>query len=246
VVLSLVLAPLAQNAPPRQDSAPAGDQALIQQGEETFSENCATCHGDDATGGRGPDLTHAKSVQQDNHGELLTPILKNGIPDKKMPNLSLTADEINGLIAYLHSIRAPAQNANSLDCAGSRTPGPGDAESGKAYFDGKCAGCHSAGGDLHGIGSKYPLPGLQAHVLCPEKTPVATIIVSSGEKYSGAVVQNDESDIAIRDAAGKVRSWPKHEVKVETQDVLAVHQEALQGHSDSDLDNLLAYLGSLK
>ena len=32
-----------------------------EQGKKTFQGSCAFCHGEDATGGRGPDLVPAKS-----------------------------------------------------------------------------------------------------------------------------------------------------------------------------------------
>ena len=43
----------------------------------------------------------------------------------------------------------------------------GDAKKGEAYFNTTCAGCHSATGDLKGIGSRYDAFSLQARWLQP-------------------------------------------------------------------------------
>ena len=43
----------------------------------------------------------------------------------------------------------------------------GDPKKGEAYFNAHCTSCHSATGDLKGIGAKYDAHNLQGHWLQP-------------------------------------------------------------------------------
>ena len=49
----------------------------------------------------------------------------------------------------------------------------GDPKAGQAYFNGagKCDTCHSAEGDLKGIGAKYDPVTLQGKIVMPRATP---------------------------------------------------------------------------
>jgi mono/diheme cytochrome c family protein len=76
---------------------------IVERGRQSFGDYCATCHGENATGGRGPDLIHSKKVLSDKRGEVIGPILQAGIPAKGMPALGLTKDQIAELVAFLHA-----------------------------------------------------------------------------------------------------------------------------------------------
>lgn len=81
----------------------ATQNKAVERGREAFGDYCATCHGEDATGGRGPDLIHSKKVLQDKRGEIIGPILDAGIPAKGMPALGLTKGQISDLVTFLHT-----------------------------------------------------------------------------------------------------------------------------------------------
>src|SRR5258707_15786715 len=87
---------------------------------------------------------------------------------RKKASASLTADEITGLSHFLKARIADAlkrqpmgDNINVIR---------GDANAGKAYFDGegKCATCHAGAGSLAGVATRYPDPvDLQQAMLFP-------------------------------------------------------------------------------
>src|SRR5438105_11667177 len=135
--------PVRPPAPPEQ----------VARGEQLFKSNCSFCHGSDARGGEtGPNLVRAQVVLADQHGELVTPIVQNGIPARAMPKFTLSAADIEAIAAWLHSQPLSDRGAPStLDIL------VGNAKEGEAYFNGAghCTQCHSATGDLAGIGSRY-------------------------------------------------------------------------------------------
>src|SRR5205807_3641028 len=148
--------PVRPPAPPEQ----------VAHGEQLFKSNCSFCHGSDARGGEtGPNLVRAQLVLADQHGELITPIVQNGIPARGMPRLTLSAADIEAIAAWLHSQPLSDRGAPStLDIL------VGNAKQGEAYFNGAghCTQCHSVTGDLAGIGARY------------EPKTIQNLIVSGG------------------------------------------------------------------
>src|SRR3989449_3637718 len=135
--------PVRPPAPPEQ----------VAHGQQVFKSNCSFCHGSDGRGGEtGPNLVRAQLVLADQRGELITPIVQNGIQAQGMPKFSLTATDIAAIAAWLHSQPLSDRGAPSkLDIL------VGNAKEGEAYFNGAghCTQCHSATGDLAGIGARY-------------------------------------------------------------------------------------------
>src|SRR5580658_10044582 len=134
---------------------PVADAATIERGKTLWGANCTFCHGADARGGSGgPSLIRSPIVLNDKNGELMTPVVQNGISDK-MPKLPLTAAQVSDIAAYVHSFRV-----SGYDSARQKPISVvvGDAKAGEAYFQTKCASCHSVAGDLKGFGGKFPDP----------------------------------------------------------------------------------------
>lgn len=76
----------------------------IEEGKKIFSQNCAACHGPDARGGIGPNLTVKDKKFGDADGDLYTSISKGrpgGMPDWEK---TLGDERIWKVIAYLRSI----------------------------------------------------------------------------------------------------------------------------------------------
>src|SRR2546429_8340989 len=135
--------PVRPPAPPEQ----------VTHGQQVFRSNCSFCHGSDARGGEtGPNLVRDQVVLADQQGELITPIVQNGLPAQGMPKFSLSAADIAAIAAWLHSQPLSDRGAPStLDIL------VGNAKEGETYFDGAghCTQCHSVTGDLAGIGARH-------------------------------------------------------------------------------------------
>ncbi len=250
--LAIVALLVAVSFSPAQTQQPDSQAASAERGKKVFAQSCAFCHGADATGARGPDLVRSTLVAHDVKGELIGEIIKNGRPDKGMPPLPATPEEIADITAFLH-----ARAKEAIESSGVPSSYPveklltGNADKGKAFFEGAggCTNCHSPTGDLAGVSRKYSSIELEAHMLYPDKKPVtATVTLHSGENISGIVSHIDDFVISIRvgDKSGWYRSFPRSSVKVELQDPLAAHRDLLPKLTQDDMHNLFAYINSLK
>jgi cytochrome c oxidase cbb3-type subunit 3 len=236
-------------APRRHKPSPEGN-ADFERGRREFGQSCAFCHGVDATGARAPDLVRSPLVAHDVNGNLIGEVIRHGRPDKGMPPLSLTDEQVTAIAAFLHGRIIEAVNSSEVpEVYPVEKLLTGNAEAGKAYFlgDGGCKNCHSPAGDLAGVAGKFSPIELEAQMLYPEghhKSVVVTL--ASGEQIQGPLEHLDDFVVALRDASGWYRSFPRNAVKVELQDHLAAHRELLHTLTQADVHNLFAYLQSLK
>src|SRR5713226_9124669 len=137
--------------PPAYPDRPPADPAAVVRGKALYGVHCNFCHGSDARGGEGgPNLIRSQLVLNDQKGELIAPVVQNGLPDRGMPKLDLTTAQISDIAAFIHSFRV-----GGYDISRQRPPSilVGDAKTGEAYFQAKCAACHSVTGDLKGFGA---------------------------------------------------------------------------------------------
>jgi cytochrome c oxidase cbb3-type subunit III len=258
-VFSVAISVAAQAPPPPAGGAEAGNSAQAAQaaaadrGHTIFKQNCAACHGEDATGGRGPDLIRSSLVRHDKGGDLIGPVVTGGRADKGMPSFPFSESQVADLVAFieaqialfdLHTRQGPYPN----DIPAERLA-TGTVEAGKAYFYGAggCAGCHSPTGDLAGVAKKYNPPDLEVRFLYPSGAPTtATVTLPSGEKMEGRLLLNDGFNVAIMASDGWYRSWPASTVKIEVHDPLAAHAALLQKYTQADMHNIFTYLETLK
>ena len=256
-----VLAAPAQAALP-QGAQAAADQAIqaqaeaVERGRKQFLQTCAACHGEDATGGRGPDLIRSSIVRRDKGGDLIGPLVTEGRADRGMPPFPLDENQLTDLAAFLHAqvalfdlhTRTPGGYPNDIPAERLAT---GTVEAGKAYFFGAggCSKCHSPTGDLAGVAKKYDPQNLQSRFLYPSGAhPTATVTLPSGEKFAGKILLNDEDYVGIVAKDGWYHSWPRRAIKsVEVDDPLAAHRELLlHKYTTADMHNLFTYLETLK
>lgn len=95
---------LAADAPKDMTNPFAGSAEAIKAGEKIFDEKCMDCHGGDATGGAGPDLTDDKWIYGGSDADVFTTISrgrKGGMPSW---GGQLKDDEIWKAIAYVRSL----------------------------------------------------------------------------------------------------------------------------------------------
>jgi len=149
---------------------------LAEQGEAIFQKNCSACH--TVGGGRsvGPDLAGVKKKRD--HAWLVrmitTPsaILDSGDPvagklleefrGLRMPDLGISPEEADAILAYLGAESASAATASKPAPSSGEAPAPetGDPEIGRTLFSGTsrfvnggaaCVSCHAISG-LPGMG----------------------------------------------------------------------------------------------
>jgi cytochrome c oxidase cbb3-type subunit 3 len=243
----------AQGHHPTASQTAKGDPVVVERGHSLFKSNCGFCHGEDATGSRAPDLVRSAILSHDVDGDLITPVIQNGRPDKGMPAFStLKANQIADIVTFLHHQAYEALHSANV-------PGDyplakmltGNAVAGKVYFDGPggCTQCHSTTGDLAGVAKKYSPVDLQQHMVYPSERHVdrtAVVTTSEGKQYEGKVREMDEFNIGLICQDGWYRSWPLSDVKVQVKDPLEAHRNLMSKYTDSDIHNLFAYLETLK
>lgn len=76
-------------------------------GKDLFKNNCARCHGDDGTGGKGPNLTTEKKQAKwkDGDEKLVKKITGGGFGMPKFGK-KLKPEEIKAIAAYVRSLKA--------------------------------------------------------------------------------------------------------------------------------------------
>jgi cytochrome c oxidase cbb3-type subunit III len=246
---SVVLAARPQEDAARRARGDVKDPA-VEQGRQQFVQTCGFCHGADATGGRGPDLLRSELVAHDVKGDLIGKVMREGRPDKGMPSIPATDQQVSDIATYLHARISEAKDSSDVPKGYPLEKLlTGNVEAGRAYFNGAggCKNCHSPTGDLAGIGEKYSPVDLQSHMLYPEgKHTVAVVTLPSGEQIKGPLVHADDFEVALRDGSGWYRSFARDRVKVELQDPLAAHRDLLGKLTQREMHDLFAYLNSLK
>ena len=248
---------------PDYPERPPAPPEQVAHGQQIFRSNCSFCHGSDARGGeKGPNLVRDQVVLRDQNGELITPIVQNGIPDQGMPKFALSAADITDIAAWLHSQPLSDRGApTTLDIL------VGNARDGEAYFNGAghCTQCHSTTGDLAGIGSRYEPKTIQNLIVSgggmgvrrrsrgsapPVKMPPISVTVTfpSGQRVQGELDHVSAFIVALREPDGTYRSFARHDSipKVVVTNPLQWHIDMLPQWRDADIHNLTAYLVTLK
>jgi cytochrome c oxidase cbb3-type subunit 3 len=227
---------------------------MVTAGATVFGAQCGFCHGRDTAGGEsGPDLTRSQLVTEDNRGDKIGPLVKAGRADLGMPAFTLTAADLNGIVAYIHDQKTKFEAVGG----GRRDVSPsdlatGNVEAGKAYFEGAggCAKCHSPTGDLQGVGTKYRGLTLLQRLLNPNRSDrsriTAVVTLTSGEKISGVVTRDDEFAVTVQPAGSEAKTFDKQTAKVVIDDPLLIHFQLLAKYTDRDMHNISAYLETLK
>ena len=232
--------------------AQSPSRAIVARGEAQFKQSCGFCHAPDATGARGPDLVRSKIVAHDVNGNLIGEVIRKGRPDQGMPPLPLDTGKITAIAAFLHHRAHEALESGEVpDKYPLAKLLTGNAEAGKAYFQGAggCKACHSATGDLKGIAGKYSPLRLETQMIYPSgasSKPTVTVTLATGERLQGPLLHLDEFRVALRDGSGWYRSFSLNKVSLEIHDPLAAHRKLLDEMTQEQFHNLFAYLETLK
>jgi putative heme-binding domain-containing protein len=255
-VAALALLPRAsagQEAQPASSNPLQGNAAAIKQGQNIYRGRCGVCHGIDAKGYRGSDLTTGDWVHGGTDPQVFKTI-RTGVPGTEMPpNPNMSEEEIWMVISYLRTLSAP----------GGAPADRGDATRGEQIFwakdRGNCGQCHMIGPrggrigpNLSRIGAARSAAALEREIRRPaEVIPVGfetvTVVTKDGRKVRGARKNEDTFSVQIMTANEEIQSFSKKEVEVipelERSLMPAYGPERL---SAADLDDVVRYLRSLR
>jgi putative heme-binding domain-containing protein len=227
-----------------------GNSDAILAGMGGYRQRCADCHGTDGRGVRGPDITQIWSSGRTDQGLFKT--IRSGVSGTEMPAFSAprTSDrEIWQMLAYVRTLAAPAP----------ADPPRGNAENGARVFRTQCASCHRVnavggriGPDLSRIGSARSRDVLVARIrrgaesFRPGFEPV-TITPDSGPPIQGVKKNEDLFSVQIMDTGERIQGYEKDKVKsVANGTKSAMPVFGPDRLSDSDLDDLVRYLQTLR
>lgn len=241
---------LAQNA---GSNPRASDPKAIDAGKNIYRGRCGVCHGIDAKGYRGSDLTSGDWMHGGSDAQIFRTI-QNGVTGTEMPaGGNLSEDEIWAVIAYLRTLAVP----------GGAAPERGDASRGERMFwareQGNCGQCHMVGArggrlgpNLTRIGAARSVAALEREIRKPaEVIPVGfetvTIATRDGRKIRGVRKNEDTFSVQVMTGAEDLLSFNKKDVEVtpeaERSLMPAYGADRL---SDADLADVVRYLRSLR
>src|SRR4051812_36432107 len=161
----------ASKRPPTTATPQSFPAAQIEMGQSRFASQCGFCHGRDTAGGEsGPDLTRSALVAEDVRGNKIAAVIRTGRPEKGMPPINLSTEDMAAVVAFIHDAKTKAESLGggrrSVDVEDLQT---GNAAAGKQYFNGLggCATCHALSGDFATVGSRYQGLALLQRMLYP-------------------------------------------------------------------------------
>ena len=215
----------------------------VETGRALFQRSCAGCHGDNAKGGRGPDLTSGKWKWGSSDSDIQRAILK-GIPGTQMPPFPMPDAEAKAIVAFLQSFQA-LPNAEPID---------GDPEIGKELFFGaaRCGRCHMyrgrggrMGPDLSSVNNEKTAGELRVATTHPNDKPrenfdPVEVVFRDGRVLRGVAKNQDIFSIQLLDEEEKLHLLLKKDLKRITRcPELLTPAFSLK---PSELDDVIAFL----
>ena len=246
--------PQAQDRTARTAARPAknpleGNRDAIRDGGTKFRTRCSGCHGPDAHGYIGPDITGLWA--SDDSDARIFDIVRRGVPGTDMTPadpLRVPDREIWQILAYVKTLTAAPS-----------TPSSGNAQNGERIFGANCGSCHMVNGrggqlgpDLSRVGSGRPRAVLLKKIRGTSDNirpgyEAVTLVTRDGQRIRGVKKNEDEFSIQIMDMRERLQGYLKAnltEVVSEPRSVMPVY--GVERMSDGDLDDLLQYLGTLR
>jgi cytochrome c oxidase cbb3-type subunit III len=236
----------------------AGDPAAIKSGAVLFRQECVYCHGVGARGGmRGPDLTTGAWTHGGADADLARTIA-DGVPGTAMPPHRLKESEIWQIVSYMRTVQQPP--AAPI----------GDGRRGEALFFGAggCSSCHMVNGrggrlgpELSTVGSARSRAYLVESIRQPARQltqnrvfgdtslryDTVTAVTADGRTIVGVPMNEDTFTLQLMDTSERIHSLDKKTLKSvrhESRSLMPAYDAAKL--PDADLDNLVAYLQSLR
>ncbi len=222
------------------------DATAIQVGGVLYAGRCADCHGPDAKGLRGPDLTQLWTAGAKD--ERVFASIRNGVAGSIMPPSIAPDNELWAIVTYLRSI----STVPPLEIPGA------DPEAGRALFAEHCSECHQVNGsggtlgpELTRIALVRSVEALTQAVREPNATVASgyrgvTLVMNGGERIEGVEKSEDAFSIQIMDNDERLLGFSKADVdRVIRRGDSPMPQFRRGRISDAELQNLLAFFGTL-
>lgn len=223
-----------------------GDPAAIQAGGALFREQCADCHGADAKGVRGPDLTRLWTSGRSDERVFQT--IRAGVPGSIMPPSPATDTELWAIVAYLRNLTtAPSEESS------------GNVANGERVFAAGCASCHRVGGrggrlgpDLSRIAANQSNQVLARAIRDASASFTSgyepmTLVTRDGQQVKGARKGEDAFSIQIMDTRERLQGYLKANLREAIRDKTSLMPDfGTDRLSDADLNDLLAFLATLR
>jgi putative heme-binding domain-containing protein len=223
-----------------------GDPAAIQAGGALFRERCADCHGADAKGVSGPDLTRLWTSEASDERVFRT--IRSGVPGSIMPSSAAPDAELWAIVAYLRNI-STAKSEESF----------GNVANGAQILAAHCTTCHrvnDAGGrigpDLSRLAASQTNEVLtrairDASASLTSGYETVTLVTRDGQQIRGTRKSEDAFSIQIMDTGERLQGY----LKTNLRDVIRDKKSLMPDFgpdrlSDRDLSDLLAFLGTLR
>jgi alcohol dehydrogenase (cytochrome c) len=239
----------------------------ITPGKRQFQARCASCHGEDGTGGpRGFNIVDVRRPRATSK-EAVRALIRKGIPNRGMPPFSISDKELDSITAYVMSLKPlTAKTPATSDAA------PGDTAAGERFFTskGNCTSCHMVRGrggilgpDLSDIGRDRTPAQIEQALRDPGGVPATagsrggrgprggggavsykavTVRLRDGQSIRGLAKNESAFDLQLLDVDGKLHLLLKDRVaEVVREKSLMPKVEATL----SEMRNLIAYLSRL-
>lgn len=230
-------------APPMVGQRAAPD-ANVGAGQLLFQKSCTACHGGNAKGGRGPDLTSGQWRSGSTDAEIVRNILR-GIPGTEMTAFPMSQREGEQIVAYLRSLARTAPEGASH----------GDPIAGRSLFFGSagCSRCHKFGGQGGRLGpdlttaaggGRRPV-NLREAITNPDASQrrnyeSVEVRLSNGQLLRGVTKNEDTFSIQIMDEQEQLHMLLKRDLKqIDHPRKSLMPTPHLAG---AELENLLAFL----
>jgi mono/diheme cytochrome c family protein len=245
---------------------PVVDPAAADRGRKAWAAECINCHGTQARGNdNGPNLVRSVIVLRDRYGSQLGPYLKGHKLQSGATGATLSNEQVEELAHFLRQRVNDGLRGSPIFQPGNVLTG--DVKAGAAYFtgEGKCTTCHSASGNLAGIGTRLEPIEIQQRFLFPSSgrggrggrgrgaAPAGanavrvTVTPPGGQPMSGVLVQMDDFFVSLRTDDGTLRTVRRVSgMNVDRKDPFAYHIELLDRITDKNLHDVVAYLETLK
>jgi len=247
VALALLLTVLPAEGGAQEANPFAGDPMAVRAGRALFANRCAECHGADAKGYSGPDLTvlWANGATDDR----VFRTIRDGVSGSIMPSSSAPDQEVWALVYWVKSISTVPEPDTDI----------GDAEAGREVFEARCTRCHRVGGEGGSLGPELSLIGRvrtrEALLRAIREPGVAaargfrpvTLTTSEGERIGGNVKAEDAFSIQVMDTRQELRGFRKADLS----EIVREEGSLMPAFTESrlpqgQLDDLVRYLGTLR